>query len=61
MYQILHHNPCYVHTVFLLDNSTNGGSYTAKVLDNTPITWSYTADLRQSISCRDAIGQSAIQ
>jgi hypothetical protein len=60
MYQISHHNPCQINTVFLLDNSTNRGSHAAKVPDNPPISWSYTADLRQSILCRDVIRQSAI-
>ncbi len=29
------------------------------VLDNTSVSWIYTADLRQSILCRDVVGQSA--
>jgi hypothetical protein len=44
---------------FLPDNYTDRGSHTAKVLDRTPIIWSHTADLRQSILCRDVIRQSA--
>jgi hypothetical protein len=51
---------CGVHTLFLLDNAIDRGSYAAKVSNNIPISWSYTADLRQSILCRDVIGQSAI-
>jgi hypothetical protein len=31
------------------------------MLDNTLASWNYTADLRQSILCRDVIRQSAIQ
>jgi hypothetical protein len=50
----------WTHSVFLLDNCTDRGSYLAKVVDNNPIIWSYTADLRQSILCRDVIQQSAV-